>query len=164
MVETNNRTGEKSYTYTLSGTGSAGGNLTVGEAGGRGTTTGAFKVTRDGAGQITSIAMISTREGGVTARLEGRSPVSAPVGPSGPDGQRQTQATVTEVALDVETAEQRQVVQEWMSRSNEQVGTPLALTANGLEPSRANPDDAFEDLLFRSRPSRGGLRQRHRHP
>jgi hypothetical protein len=39
-VETNHETGERSYTHTVSGAGSAAGNLTIGEAGVRGTTTG----------------------------------------------------------------------------------------------------------------------------
>lgn len=148
-TETNHDTGEQSYTYTLVGTGSAAGNLVVGEAGVRGSTTGAFRVTRNEAGELTGISMISTREGGVTAALEGRSPVSVPVGPSGSAGTREQQATVTEVKLDIQTAEQRQVVQDWLSSNNEQFGVPLVLTANGLVPSETNPGDPFEDLLFR---------------
>lgn len=148
-VETDHDTGEQSWTYALSGTGSAGGNLVVGEAAARGTTTGAFRITRDADGEITRIAMISTREGGAEAGLEGRSPVSVPVGPSASGSARESTATVTEVALDVRTAEQRQVVQDWLSSNNEQLGTPLALTTSALVPDRASPDDPFADLLYR---------------
>jgi hypothetical protein len=149
-VETNHETGERSYTYTVSGAGSVAGNLTVGEAGARGTTTGAVKITRDAAGQIVRVSMISTREGGATAAVEGRNPVGGtPVNPSGSGTTRDQRATVTQVVLDVETPEARRVVEDWLTGNDEQVGVPLALTADSLVPVRSNPDDPFADLLFR---------------
>lgn len=150
IVETNHETGQRSYTYSVSGTGSVAGNLTVGEAGARGTTTGAVRVTYDAAGQIVRVAMISTRQGGVTAAVEGRNPVGGtPVNPSGSGATRAQQATVTQVVLDVDTPESRRVVQDWLTGNNEQIGVPLALTVDSLSPVRSNPDDPFADLLFR---------------
>lgn len=149
VTETDRGAGTRSYTYTLSGSGAVGADVTVGSGSLEGTSTGSFKVTRDASGELVEIEMVSTRAGGVSGELGVSNPVEgAARSGSASGGHSATTATVTTTRVALDDDDDRAVVERWLADNNEQFGTPLALTTGQLVPTGRVVGDEFQNLLF----------------
>lgn len=142
------RNGDTSWTYQLSGEVKGGATAVVPGVEGSGKTTGAFKVTRDKDGKVTQLAFVSTREGGLQVSSNAKK-VKGENESTGKAGGTATTATVTTTTLNINSDEQRAVVQNWLSENNEKFGTPVSLTTGSLVPDqKPDQDDAFGNLMY----------------
>jgi hypothetical protein len=149
LIANDRDAGTTSYTYTLSGHGRASVDVVVGQGSLDGTTTGSVKVTRDTAtGDVVALELVTTREGGFDAGLTATSPVDVAVSPSAGGTRGESTATVTTVRLDVTTAEERELVDGWLSGTNEQIVVPGRLTYSSMVPTERASGDPFQNLLF----------------
>lgn len=140
IIETDYETGERSFTYELTGQGSAEGNLVVGSIEAQGMTQGAFTVTRDKDGKVTELVFNSVREGGVSGSLGND---SFDVG--GGAGREDSTSTVTTTRLTVD-ASNRAMVDQWLSERND-YGVALALPFQAMVPDRPS-DDPFLQHMY----------------
>jgi hypothetical protein len=138
-VETNHESGEKSYTFALSGSVSAGADAVVAHASAGGTVEGAFTTTYDKDGELTQLAFGSTYALEYEASLGNDAlPVSASTGSGG------SQSVVTTTTLAV-TDENRAQVERWVSQRA--TGATLALPFSAMLPTKPS-DDPFQQLLY----------------
>ena len=150
LIENNQKTGNTSWTYQLSGQATGQVNAAVAGAELSGKTQGAMRVTRNAKGELVSLSFISTREGSGQVNVGGKSPVAVGgVKGNGKDGDKVSQATVTVTTLDLTNPQDRAVAQDWLSGNNEQFGSPLNLTVNTLVPTKPPAaGDAFGKLMY----------------
>ncbi len=139
-IENNYDTGERSYTYELSGKGAVGGSVVVGEIEAQGSTQGAFTVTRGKDGKVTELVFNTVREGGVSGSLGND---SFDVG--GGAGKEESRSTVTTTRLTVDDSN-RAMVDRWLGERND-YGVALSLPFSAMVPDRPS-DDPFLQHLY----------------
>jgi hypothetical protein len=158
-----------SYTYTVTGSAGAAVNVLLAGKGGDLSTTGSVTLTRDAQGALVGVTLVSTRAAGGDASVGGSGEKTSGSTPtkgttpdkgtnqSGPEksaggsvgaGTGTERAVTTTVNLDLTNSADRGVVQDWLNQNNEQLGTPLALTAGSMVPDRRVAGDPFQNLLF----------------
>lgn len=140
VIENNHDTGEQSYTYELTGKGSVGGSVVVGEVEAQGMTQGAFTVTRDKDGNVTELVFNSVREGGISGGLGND---TFDVGGGG--SREESDSTVTTTRLSVDDSN-RALVDQWLSERND-YGVALSLPFSAMVPDRPS-DDPFLQHLY----------------
>lgn len=140
VIENNHDTGEQSYTYELTGKGSVGGSVVVGEIEAQGQTQGAFTVTRDKNGEVTELVFNSVREGGISGGIGND---SFDVGGGG--SREESNSTVTTTRLKVDDSN-RAMVDEWLGQRND-YGVALSLPFAAMVPDRPS-DDPFLQHLY----------------
>jgi hypothetical protein len=148
VVEHDHDTGRRSETYTLTGSGTAQADVTVGRGQISGDTTGSVKLTYDEHHQLVRMEFVSTRAGGIDGSLGGSNPVGDQ-GPTARVGTGGSTATVTRTVLDLDSVSDRAVATAWLSENNARFGTPLSLTYDQLVPDERVAGDAFQNLLYR---------------
>jgi len=141
VMETNHATGERSYTYELSGEGSVGAELGAGGGSAQGKSSGAFTVTRDEDGKVTELVFNSVREGGVEGHLGNDSFESV----GGKGGKSESTSTVTETRLKVDGSN-RAMVDQWLSERGD-YGVALSLPFSAMVPDKPS-DDPFLQHLY----------------
>lgn len=147
VVTRNSRTGEESRTYSFTMGGEAGGNAVLLDAGAAGEVKGAYKVTRDAEGVVTSVEFMRESQGGLSLEMGGQTPGenSGSVGLTGDENQR----TVLTTTIDV-TDDNRDVVEGWLDASHTAAlgGGGVLIAPNLFDPSRPAPGDPFAQLLY----------------
>lgn len=138
ITETNYETGEVSYTYQLTGGGELGAQMVAGEGSGELEGTGAFKVTRDSAGEVTGIEFKTVGAGSWGGRLGNDTFDQASGGAGTADGS----STMTTTRLEVDD-DNRDVVDSWLADRGDALRVPLSAVVPD-QPS----DDPFEQLLY----------------
>ena len=143
----NNETGETSRTWSLAGTFDGGADLVLWGSDLKASREGAFTVTQDKEGSVTSISFATTTElgGGMHA---GGSMDASDTSVTAENGQKATTSTIVTTTLDVTklSVEDRQTVTAWV---NAQVspGLGLRIPPGAVIPS--NPStDPFESIMY----------------
>ncbi|MCL3859930.1 hypothetical protein [Actinotalea sp. K2] len=140
VVETNHETGERSYTYELTGSGEAGADAVVAHASGEGEIQGAFTTTYDANGELSELSFKSSYEVGYQASLgNGSLPVS------GSYGEGETTSVVTTTTIGIDDSN-RALADEWLSFRNGASQT-LSLPFGAMVPDRPS-SDPFLQLLY----------------
>jgi hypothetical protein len=128
------------------------GNDTYGQANGQlGPIAGEYKgligssmaITRDKDGQITKVALVTTREGKATGTL---SAGQKDLGGKGSDSRSSGDVTVTTTNLDVSTPEQRALVNGWLAAQNRDPDG--FISPETFLPDHLVPGDPFQNLMY----------------
>jgi hypothetical protein len=140
ILETNHETGEQSWTFELTGSGSVGAEAVVGQVQAEGEIQGALTVTRNKKGELTQIVMQTSHEGGFAGGFGNDTSENV----SGSGDHTETDSTVTTTTLDV-TDSNRSTVEDWLGARS--TGATLALPFAAAVPD-APSDDPFQQLLY----------------
>jgi len=141
IVMNNHDTGERSYTYEVSGSGAAGGDMILGHLTGEGKVDGAFTTTYDADGQLAKLTFKSAYEYGAGGSIGNNTFKSV----SGGVGEKETNSVVTTTTLTVDDTN-RDLVSQWMSERTA-AGTALTLPLGAMLPDRPS-DDPFLQLMY----------------
>jgi len=140
IIESNYATGERSYTYELTGQGSVEASAIVVSGAAQGMTQGAFTVTRDKDGKVTELVFNSVREGGISGTVGND---SFDVGGGGTKESSNSTVTTTRLTVD---ASNRALVDRWLTERND-YGVALSLPFSAMVPDRPS-DDPFLQHLY----------------
>lgn len=141
IVMNNQDTGERSYTYEVSGSGSAGADVILGHLTGEGKVDGAFTTTYDADGKLAKLTFKSAYEYGAGGSIGNNTFKSV----SGGVGEKETNSVVTTTSLTVDDTN-RELVSQWMSERTG-AGTALTLPFGAMIPDQPS-SDPFLQLMY----------------
>lgn len=141
IVMNNHDTGERSYTYEVSGSGTAGADMILGHLTGEGKVDGAFTTTYDADGKLVKLSFKSAYEYGGGGSIGNNTFKSV----SGGAGEKETNSVVTTTSLTVDDSN-RELVSQWMSERTG-AGTALTLPLGAMLPDQPS-DDPFLQLMY----------------
>lgn len=151
-INTDNRTGDTTYTTSLGLSGSVGGQLWTATWGTNGATDVTMAITKNKDGKVVGLKFVSTTEGGVS----GGSSASGDTQngkKSGGDGSiatstDTTKATVitTDLSIDPNDSAAQSTIADWLG-GDTNYSWAGAIAAGGIDPSYADPHDPFQQLM-----------------
>lgn len=144
VVTKKSQNGDVTTTYEVDASGQAGASMVLPGGTAKGSTKGAFSITRDKDGKVTKIVFQTTREGSLGWNVGNNKSLPAGGSVSSSDGD----STVVTTTLDVDDGN-RAVVDTWLNNTSAWgQGAQLALPWESMIPSKPSSDNPFQQLLY----------------